>query len=46
MLLPAFPPLAAYLGGFVSQEIIKALTNKFTPINQVYYTDCIEVLPY
>ncbi|CAD8207678.1 unnamed protein product [Paramecium octaurelia] len=44
--LPAFPPLAAYLGGFVSQEIIKALTNKFTPINQAYYFDCIEVLPF
>ncbi len=40
-----FAPLAAFIGGFVSQEAIKALTNKFMPINQLFYTDCTEVIP-
>ncbi len=37
--------MAAFIGGVVSQEIIKAITNKFVPINQLLYTDCSEVLP-
>jgi hypothetical protein len=28
----SFPPIAAFLGGVVSQEIVKAITQKFTPI--------------
>ena len=40
-----FAPLAAFIGGFVSQEAVKALTNKFMPINQLFYTDCTEVIP-
>jgi len=28
-----FPPLSAFVGGVVAQEAIKALTNKFMPIN-------------
>lgn len=27
-----FAPLSAFLGGFVSQEAIKGLTNKFMPV--------------
>jgi molybdopterin/thiamine biosynthesis adenylyltransferase len=40
-----FAPLSAFFGGFVAQELIKALTNKFMPVRQVFYTDCIELLP-
>lgn len=40
-----FAPLAAFFGGLVSQEIIKCLTNKFIPVRQIYYHDCVEVLP-
>ena len=38
-----FPPIAAFLGGVVSQEIVKAITQKFTPINQIFYYDCAEL---
>ena len=40
-----FSPLFAYLGGFVAQEVIKAITFKFSPINQVIYQDCLELVP-
>ena len=40
-----FPPLCAYFGGFVSQEVIKAITNKYSPINQIVYQDCLELVP-
>lgn len=40
-----FNPLAAFFGGFVAQEIVKAITGKFTPNNQFFYYDAIEVLP-
>ena len=39
-----FAPQASFLGGIVSQEIIKGITGKFMPINQTMYFDCIEVL--
>jgi len=29
-----FAPLCAFLGGVVAQEALKALTGKFTPVNQ------------
>ncbi len=35
-----FPPIAAFFGGFASQEIIKALTQKFIPLNQLF---CLNV---
>lgn len=41
----SFPPLAAFMGGYASQEIVKAITNKFMPTHQFFYTDVIEVLP-
>ena len=28
-----FPPLVAFIGGFVSQEAIKSITNKYMPVN-------------
>ena len=40
-----FNPLTAYFGGFVAQEIVKAITNKFTPVNQAYYYNACEVCP-
>ena len=40
-----FGPLSAFLGGFVSQEVIKAITQKYMPIKQLFYTDCIEIIP-
>ena len=40
-----FGPLAAFIGGFVAQEAVKALTNKFKPINQFFYSDCTEIIP-
>lgn len=39
-----FGPLSAFLGGYVSQEVIKAITNKFMPTNQFMYFDCLEVV--
>lgn len=40
-----FAPLAAFMGGYISQEIVKAITNKYLPTKQYFYTDCLEVLP-
>ena len=38
-------PLAGFIGGFVSQEIIKAITQKYTPINQFMYYSVPELCP-
>lgn len=40
-----FPPIAAFLGGVVSQEIVKAITQKYSPIHQFFYYDCAELFP-
>jgi hypothetical protein len=37
-----FSPLAAFYGGFVAQEAIKAMTAKYTPINQWLWFDFFE----
>ena len=37
------PPLAAAVGGFVAQEVLKALTGKFTPLKQWLYLDATEL---
>ncbi|CAH1797332.1 unnamed protein product [Owenia fusiformis] len=39
-----FAPLCTALGGIVAQEALKALTGKFTPLNQWLHLDAIEVL--
>ena len=39
----SFGPIAAFMGGVVSQEIVKAITQKFTPINQFFYYDLSEL---
>ncbi|KAL4506801.1 hypothetical protein ABPG72_001222 [Tetrahymena utriculariae] len=38
-------PFAAFLGGFVTQEIVKAITNKYVPTSQVFFSDCMEIIP-
>lgn len=39
-----FGPLNAFMGGYVSQEAIKAITNKYMPTNQYMYNDCLEII--
>ncbi|KAM4585473.1 ubiquitin-like modifier-activating enzyme 6 [Odontesthes bonariensis] len=38
------PPLAAAVGGIASQEVLKAITGKFAPLQQWFYLDTIEVV--
>lgn len=40
-----FNPLCAFQGGVVAQEVVKAITQKFSPIGQMFYYDALEVLP-
>eukprot|EP01133_Synstelium_polycarpum_P018226 gene18226-21804_t len=37
--------LAAIIGGITAQEVLKASSGKFTPIQQLMYFDAIEALP-
>ncbi|GAB1603006.1 ubiquitin-like modifier-activating enzyme 6 [Argonauta hians] len=39
----SLPPLCAVLGGFMAQEVLKALTGKFTPLSQWFYVDVTDV---
>lgn len=38
-------PMAAFFGGIVAQEILKAVSGKFQPIQQWMYFDSLESLP-
>lgn len=38
-------PMAAMIGGFVGQEVVKAASGKFHPLHQWLYFDSIESLP-
>eukprot|EP00884_Botryococcus_braunii_P010809 jgi/Botrbrau1/1972/Bobra.0052s0015.1 len=38
-------PMAAFLGGVVGQEVVKAVSGKFTPLRQWFYFDSVESLP-
>ncbi|KAJ2724071.1 E1 ubiquitin-activating protein [Coemansia sp. Benny D115] len=38
-------PMVAVFGGLVAQEVLKACTAKFTPINNFMYFDALECLP-
>jgi ubiquitin-activating enzyme E1 len=40
-----FAPVAAFIGGYVGQEILKALTGKYMPTRQYLYFDGYEALP-
>jgi ubiquitin-activating enzyme E1 len=37
--------MAAFIGGFTAQEVLKACSGKFTPLHQWLYFDAIECLP-
>ncbi|RMX37969.1 hypothetical protein pdam_00009035 [Pocillopora damicornis] len=39
-----FSPLTVSLGGIVGQEVLKALTGKYTPLKQWLYIDATEML--
>jgi len=38
-------PVNAVIGGFVAQEVLKACTGKFNPLQQHLYFDALEALP-
>ena len=38
-------PLAAFLGGVAAQEVIKSVTNRYTPLQQFMYIDGSSALP-
>ncbi|XP_034543207.1 ubiquitin-like modifier-activating enzyme 6 [Notolabrus celidotus] len=38
------PPLMAAVGGLASQEVLKAITGKFAPLQQWFYLDATEVV--
>lgn len=40
----SLPPLCAFWGGFVSQEIIKAITQKFKPTKSMFVCEFSEVV--
>jgi len=40
----SFGPLCAFIGGIVSQEVVKAITKKYMPIKQEFYYDCLELM--
>lgn len=39
------PPMSAFIGGFVAQEVLKACSSKFHPLVQYMYVDALEALP-
>lgn len=41
----SFNPLCAFIGGFLAQEIIKAMTQKYSPVKQFFYFNNIEICP-
>lgn len=38
-------PMAAFFGGLTAQEVLKAVSGKFTPVKQWLYFDSLESLP-
>ena len=41
----ALSPMAAFLGGVAAQEVIKACTHRYTPLEQFLYVDASSCLP-
>ncbi|OLL23008.1 Ubiquitin-activating enzyme E1 1 isoform A [Neolecta irregularis DAH-3] len=39
------PPMNAVFGGMAAQEVLKAVSGKFTPVKQWFYFDSLESLP-
>ncbi|XP_062987473.1 ubiquitin-like modifier-activating enzyme 6 [Elgaria multicarinata webbii] len=42
----SFAPLTAALGGVASQEVLKAVTGKFSPLQQWLYIDALELVTF
>ena len=40
-----FIPICSVLGSYAAQEVIKVITNKYTPTTQWYYYHCYDILP-
>ncbi|KAK7490564.1 hypothetical protein BaRGS_00018167 [Batillaria attramentaria] len=40
-----FCPVQAFIGGITAQEVMKACSGKFTPLQQFLYFDALECLP-
>ena len=40
-----FLPVDSVIGSYTAQEVIKAITHKYTPTNQWYYYNCYDILP-
>lgn len=38
-------PMCSVVGGFVAQEILKAVGSKFMPLHQFFYFDAVDVVP-
>ncbi len=38
-------PITTFIGGVAAQEVLKAVTGKYTPIKQWFYFDATEALP-
>ncbi|ADM11226.1 ubiquitin-activating enzyme E1 [Encephalitozoon intestinalis ATCC 50506] len=38
-------PMCSVVGGFVAQEILKAVGSRFTPLHQFFYFDAMDVVP-
>lgn len=39
------PPMCAFFGGFVAQEVVKAITQKYKPTTSLFYGHFAEVVP-
>jgi ubiquitin-activating enzyme E1 len=38
-------PMAAIMGGYAGQEVVKACSSKFTPLSQLFYYAAVDCLP-
>lgn len=40
----SFAPLNAFFGGMAAQEVIKAVTKKYSPLSQLFYLDFLDLV--
>ena len=40
-----FMPVCSIIGSYAAQEVIKGITNKYTPTTQFYYYHCYDIYP-
>ncbi|PFH31036.1 hypothetical protein BESB_033090 [Besnoitia besnoiti] len=38
-------PIASVMGGLAAQEVLKAISGRFTPVHQFLYFDALDILP-